>query len=264
VTENPPWKCDKLTMKVSCCIAQIYHHSQGNKPAAFIRLCFDALTGVIRFNSAAWITYSNGAQEKVEHIHTYNLPEDTTGQLAEIFGCDKGHLFFKGAFDQPGKAVCYPEDLKAQTAFRQTEDYESHCCSLNVEHSLSVLITDEHGSKQHFIQLYRANEEMFYQEEDLAVLNYVQIHLGDSFEINAVVVIASPCDVQKIKDKKLDSLTATERNVADLIADGMRTKDIAKRLNSSSRTVEKHQAKIYVKLGTGNRNATVSYLNRIK
>ncbi|MCJ8269045.1 MAG: helix-turn-helix transcriptional regulator [Psychrosphaera sp.] len=251
-------------MKVSHCIAQIYHHSQGNKPAAFIRLCFDALAGVIRFNAAAWVTYSSRALEKVDQIHTYNLPENTTGQLAEIFEGDGGHPFFMGVFDQPGEALCYPADLKEQEGFRQSDDYGSYCCSLNLEHNLSVLITDEHGGRQHLIQLYRADGEVFFLEKDLAVLNYVLLHLGDSFEMNAVVVTASPCDVQKIKDEKLNSLTVTERNVADLIADGMRAKDIAKRLNSSSRTVEKHQAKIYVKLGTGNRNATVAYLNKIK
>lgn len=58
----------------------------------------------------------------------------------------------------------------------------------------------------------------------------------------------------------MNSLTKAELKVAVLMAKGMQTKAIGLALNNSPRTVEKHQASIYKKLDTGNRNSTVAYL----
>jgi DNA-binding CsgD family transcriptional regulator len=62
------------------------------------------------------------------------------------------------------------------------------------------------------------------------------------------------------QDVFIDNLTKTERNVALLLAQGLRTKPIAEQLNSSPRTVEKHLASIYKKLSTTNKNDTIAYL----
>jgi DNA-binding CsgD family transcriptional regulator len=62
------------------------------------------------------------------------------------------------------------------------------------------------------------------------------------------------------EENRLNRLTDTERQVALLLRDGLRTKAIAERLHSSPRTVEKHLASIYKKFGTANKNDTVAYL----
>ena len=50
---------------------------------------------------------------------------------------------------------------------------------------------------------------------------------------------------------RLDQLSAREREIIGLVADGLSTKEIARRLDLSPRTVEKHRAGIAFKLGTG-------------
>ena len=50
---------------------------------------------------------------------------------------------------------------------------------------------------------------------------------------------------------KLEQLSAREDEILRLIADGLSTKEIARRLELSPRTVEKHRAGIAFKLGTG-------------
>lgn len=50
---------------------------------------------------------------------------------------------------------------------------------------------------------------------------------------------------------KLEQLSAREDEILRLIADGLSTKEIARRLDLSPRTVEKHRAGIAFKLGTG-------------
>jgi DNA-binding CsgD family transcriptional regulator len=50
-----------------------------------------------------------------------------------------------------------------------------------------------------------------------------------------------------------DELTATERRVAGLVAEGRPTKEVAQALFVSPKTVEKHLSRIYAKLGVRSR-----------
>ncbi|WP_084959446.1 helix-turn-helix transcriptional regulator [Thermoactinospora rubra] len=54
-------------------------------------------------------------------------------------------------------------------------------------------------------------------------------------------------------DSGWDSLTPTERQVVELVADGLTNPEIARRLFMSRSTVKTHQAHVYAKLGVANR-----------
>lgn len=56
---------------------------------------------------------------------------------------------------------------------------------------------------------------------------------------------------QELK-KRFNALSAREKDVAKLIADGLTTKAIAERLGISDWTVYEHRSEIYKKLGTKN------------
>jgi DNA-binding CsgD family transcriptional regulator len=64
----------------------------------------------------------------------------------------------------------------------------------------------------------------------------------------------------RINDHPLKLLTKKERSVAELLSKGLKTKAMALQLASSPRTVEKHLASIYKKLGTTSKNDTLAYL----
>jgi DNA-binding NarL/FixJ family response regulator len=49
------------------------------------------------------------------------------------------------------------------------------------------------------------------------------------------------------------SLTTRERQVAELAAEGVKSRDIADRLYLSPRTVENHLQRVYAKLGVNSR-----------
>jgi DNA-binding CsgD family transcriptional regulator len=57
-----------------------------------------------------------------------------------------------------------------------------------------------------------------------------------------------------------ESLTGTERKVADLVAEGLSNPDIADRLNLSRRTVESHVSRILAKLGAASRVEVKNHL----
>jgi DNA-binding NarL/FixJ family response regulator len=56
------------------------------------------------------------------------------------------------------------------------------------------------------------------------------------------------------------TLTPREREVAGLVAAGLSSPDIARRLHLSSRTVETHVSRVMTKLGVGRRNEVAAAL----
>ena len=52
----------------------------------------------------------------------------------------------------------------------------------------------------------------------------------------------------------IESLTPSERRVAEMAADNMTNKDIAQALFVTTKTVEVHLSNVYRKLGIGSRN----------
>jgi DNA-binding NarL/FixJ family response regulator len=56
-----------------------------------------------------------------------------------------------------------------------------------------------------------------------------------------------------------DGLSDREREVMKLIAQGLRTRDMAERLSVSHKTVEKHRANLMRKLGVRTAAAVVAY-----
>ncbi|MBL9090389.1 MAG: response regulator transcription factor [Planctomycetaceae bacterium] len=62
------------------------------------------------------------------------------------------------------------------------------------------------------------------------------------------------CLADAVAAKRLATLTPRERQVFDAIADGLVTKEIAKRFNISSRTIDVHRSRIMEKLGITSHN----------
>ena len=59
-----------------------------------------------------------------------------------------------------------------------------------------------------------------------------------------------------------DSLTPTERSVVDLVANGLRNREIADRLFISPRTVETHLTHVFGRLGISSRTELVALAGR--
>jgi len=80
-------------------------------------------------------------------------------------------------------------------------------------------------------------------------------------EVDAIVLappaIASDAPVDSLDEPLIESLTARERDVLALLAEGLSNKGIAGRLQISDQTVKFHVASIYGKLGASNRTDAV-------
>jgi len=70
------------------------------------------------------------------------------------------------------------------------------------------------------------------------------------------------CDSETLKDKKsgtVEDLTAREKEILDLICEGLRTKEIADKLSISTHTVESHRRNIMLKLDVRNSSMLVKF-----
>ena len=81
--------------------------------------------------------------------------------------------------------------------------------------------------------------------------------LGDRPRPSAAPVLGAPGG-----DDRLSALTAREREVAELVADGQTNAQIAARLHLSESTVEKHVSRVLGKLGQSSRTGVVGLMTR--
>ena len=83
------------------------------------------------------------------------------------------------------------------------------------------------------------------------------VELGfDGIELHAARQSRAECEA------RLDSLTAREREIAELVALGRSSRNIAELLNISSRTVENHRARAMEKLDVSSSIELAQYMNR--
>ncbi|MBW2465759.1 MAG: response regulator transcription factor [Deltaproteobacteria bacterium] len=69
-------------------------------------------------------------------------------------------------------------------------------------------------------------------------------------------------DAAATSEKKLESLTGREREIANLVAQGQSNLEIAANLDITERTVKAHLSSIYEKTGTGSRLNLALLINR--
>ena len=67
---------------------------------------------------------------------------------------------------------------------------------------------------------------------------------------------------ERVLEDPYRDLTPREREVFHLIADGLTTKEIARRLDISAKTAENHRARVLQKLGARNTAEVVRYAIR--
>lgn len=140
-------------------------------------------------------------------------------------------------------------DFLSRAQFHRLGLYSEFFRPIPVEHQLSVTLA-VNGPIVVGIAFNRATKE--FDETDRAVLAVLRRPL-----LNAMRrARARATDLPVQQGEKL--LTSTERNVLDLVADGLTNQAIAHRLCVSSRTVAKHLEHIYRKIGVSNRAAAVS------
>jgi DNA-binding NarL/FixJ family response regulator len=130
-----------------------------------------------------------------------------------------------------------------------------------------VLVLTMHQEDEYVLQLVRAGASGYLVKDSAASELIAAVHcLRDGrgyFGPQASRILAEQL---QNPDRQIDDpygrLTAREREVFHLIAEGLTTKEIARRLEISAKTAENHRARVLDKLGVRNTAELVRYALR--
>ena len=130
-----------------------------------------------------------------------------------------------------------------------------------------VLVLTMHQEDEYVLQLVRAGASGYLVKDSAAAELIAAVHsLRDGrgyFGPQASRILAEQL---QNPDRQIDDpygrLTAREREVFHLIAEGLTTKEIARRLEISAKTAENHRARVLDKLGVRNTAELVRYALR--
>lgn len=114
--------------------------------------------------------------------------------------------------------------------------------------SLPIIILTGHANVDLAVMTLKAGAFDFLQKpvDEIVLLETISKACEESLRYSLGVLSR-----QELK-KRFNTLSAREKDVAKLIADGLATKAIAERLGISDWTVYEHRSEIYKKLGTKN------------
>ena len=78
-------------------------------------------------------------------------------------------------------------------------------------------------------------------------------------QITEIRTMLSQTDASQNKDNMLPNFTPREASVLQLVAEGLMNKEIARKLETSIRNVEKYVSRLFIKTGTSSRTELVRY-----
>ena len=133
--------------------------------------------------------------------------------------------------------------------------------------SSKVLVLTQHDNREYVLTAIRAGASGYVPKRALGseLADGVRaVHRGDSFLYPSVATALIEGYRDKIEDgtTPYDSLTAREREILKLIAEGHTSREISEMLFISLKTVQGHRSKIMEKLDLHNRTELIKYAMR--
>ena len=128
-----------------------------------------------------------------------------------------------------------------------------------------VLVLSQHNNKEYVLSSIKAGAAGYVPKRALGselVSAIRAVHRGDSYLYPSVATAVIQDYLKRAEEEPYGRLTAREREILKLIADGHTSREIADLLYISFKTVLGHRAKIMEKLGIHNRAELIKYAIR--
>lgn len=153
-------------------------------------------------------------------------------------------------------------DLVAWRAYRETPIYRDYFAPFGVEHMLDLGLEAEPGCLRSFI-LFRDRGDGDFSVRDREVLETLRPHLARleaEASLRRRLMDPDPGRAKGTGHPVVPSprLTAREREIVELVAEGRTNAEIAAHLWVAPSTVKKHLENVYEKLGVGRRTAAAT------
>lgn len=138
-----------------------------------------------------------------------------------------------------------------------------------------IIILSMHSNEEYVLQALRAGASGYLLKDSAPNELEIAIHAvmkGETYLSPAISknlvddylrrVSSTPADATKVKTSIFEQLTARQREILQLIAEGNSTKEIANKLNISVKTIETHRIQIMDRLGIRDIPGLVRYAIR--
>lgn len=131
--------------------------------------------------------------------------------------------------------------------------------------SVKVLVLTQHDNREYIISAIKAGASGYVPKRALGadlVTAIRTVRRGESFLYPSAASALINDYLHQVEEEPYDRLTAREREILKLIADGHTSREIAEMLYLSLKTVLGHRTKIMDKLDIHNRTALIKYAMR--
>ncbi|MEO1043451.1 MAG: response regulator [Pseudomonadota bacterium] len=155
----------------------------------------------------------------------------------EAQGFTSGDHFLKDGADEAWSAVFLDLKMPGRTGLEVLQELQARYQTL----PYPVLMISAHGDIQVAVQAMRLGASSFIEKP------FTADQLTD-----AVRDVAAPQSDVDTHGDLLAELTPREREVADLLIEGLSNKEVGRALDCSPRTIEIHRARVLKKLGVRN------------
>jgi DNA-binding CsgD family transcriptional regulator len=162
-----------------------------------------------------------------------------------------GHPLVQYHSSHPGGGACRISDLVAPRDFRRREIYADYYRRIGIDHVIAVPVVASPNLVMSYV-LNRSGPD--FSDAEKSLLDRMRPALANLYRF---ATMSLPRSARVARDWKL---TAREDEVLQWVAAGKTDRQIAAILGTSVRTVQKHLANSYRKLGVENRTAAVMRL----
>ncbi|MEM6913798.1 MAG: response regulator [Pseudomonadota bacterium] len=160
-----------------------------------------------------------------------------SGLAHEAEGFASGDHFLEAGANKAWSAVFLDLKMPGRTGLEVLQELQARHKTL----PYPVLMISAHGDIQVAVQAIRLGASSFIEKPFTA----------DQLT-EAVLDVANLGAVPDSQSQLLDELTPREREVADLLTEGLSNKEVGRALDCSPRTIEIHRARVLKKLGVRN------------
>jgi len=215
-------------------------------PNPFTRPVLDALHRMVPCDVVAY--HERHEPSGRRHIGYVGEPHGT--MTSEIRAAVRRH-WSSDPLAKPYDGARKYSDFLSRREYHRLAIYQEACRPLRIEYMLSLWL-DRRGAGMARLEFDREHRD--FSERDRAVLDVLLPHLAQ-FRINAV-------RRRRTAGSLDDRLTRREREILELVADGLRNAEVARILWISPETVRKHLENAYEKLGVHTRTGAVAAIRR--
>jgi DNA-binding CsgD family transcriptional regulator len=240
----------------------VHELAQIEDPAQFPTLMLEGIAKLIPSEVLCYDELGPQGQQLLRrHLPVDAVPdrEEEACQRLSLHNPLVSHFVFNGS----GPALRL-SDIVSQRQFRDLDVYCDCYRFLGWEHQMIAVLPAGTGLRG--VTFNRKSRD--FSERDRALADLVRYHLAyaqqrvnEGAELkNRLHILELALDGESTNGARIGSLTRREMAVLELVAQGLTNREIAERLFTSDRTVQKHLEHVYYKLGVHTRTAAARKL----